>query len=138
MLQNIKWMMIVSLLASTAFAQQNPVESKGNEENKGLERLILTERFQGAITAKAKDGKSVPVKIALRNWGVIAGTGALRLPSQGFLVIQLHSGRIKTTIDGKEQERNEGEFWVVPANSQMSIDVLSESAVLQTVTFNKP
>jgi len=136
MLHVMKRMAIVFLLVSAGFAQQKQANTY-TEENRGLERLTTTDRFQGSLTAKAKNGKTVPVKAMLRNFGVTAGTGALRLPSQGFLVIQLHSGQIKTTIDGKEQERNEGEFWTVPANSQMSIDVLSESAVLQTTTFNK-
>lgn len=138
MLHNIKTLMLIGfLLVSAAFAQQNQAQPN-KDESKGMERVTRTERFQGALTAKAKDGKAVPVKVALRTWGVTGGTGSLRLQEQGFLVIQLHSGRIKTTIDGKEQERNEGEFWIVPASSQMSIDVLSESAVLQTAAFNKP
>jgi glucose/arabinose dehydrogenase len=129
--------LMVPVLVIAALAQQKQADAK-QEESKGLERLTRAERFQGALTAKAKDGKAVPVQVALRTWSVRAGPGALRLPDQGFLVIQLHSGKLKTTMDGKQQERHEGEFWVVPVGAQMSIEVVSETAVLQTATFGKP
>jgi hypothetical protein len=131
-----KLFVILAALVAPALAQQDQAPTP-KEPAGGMERLVRNERFQGAITAKGKDGKPVPVKVALRNWAVRSGKEPLKLPEQGFMVIQLHSGKIKTTMDGKTQERHEGEFWTVPAAAHLSIEVVSETAVLQTTIFSK-
>jgi hypothetical protein len=40
-------------------------------------------------------------------------------------------------INGKEEQRKGGDFWTVPAGGTMSVQVKSESAVLQTLAIKK-
>jgi len=116
---------------------QNP-SSKNQEEGRATERLSRNDRFIGTVAMKNKAGKSVPLQVSVRTWGIAGGHEAIRLPEQGFVVIQLHSGKVTTVIDGKVQERGEGEFWVVRPGTQMTVAVTSEAAVLQAMTLQKP
>jgi hypothetical protein len=116
---------------------QNP-SSKNQEEGRATERLSRDDRFAGTVAMKNKAGKSVPLQVSLRTWGIAGGREAIRLPEQGFVVIQLHSGKLTTVIDGIAQERAEGEFWVVRQGTQMTVEVTSEAAVLQAMTLQKP
>ena len=123
--------------AAIAATPQNP-SSKNQEEGRATERLSRTDRFLGSVMMKNKAGKSVPLKVSVRTWGIAGGRGAIRVPEQGFVIVQLHSGKLTTVIDGKAQERGEGEFWVVGPGTQMAVEVTSEAAVLQATTLQKP
>jgi len=123
--------------AALAATPQNPT-SKNQEEGRATERLSRTDRFLGSVTLKNKAGKSVPLKVSVRTWGITGGREAIRVPEQGFVIVQLHSGKLTTVIDGKAQERGEGEFWVVGPGTQMAVEVTSEAAVLQAMTLHKP
>jgi len=123
----------ISLAATT----QNP-PARNPEPGSETERLNRNDRFVGSVTMKSKTGKSVPLRVSLRTWGMAGGRDTIRLTEQGFVIVQLHSGKLRTIIDGKEQEREEGEFWVVPPGTQMSVEVKSEAAVLQTMALQGP
>jgi len=123
--------------AALAATPQNPT-SKNQEEGRATERLSRTDRFLGSVTLKNKAGKSVPLKVSVRTWGITGGREAIHVPEQGFVIVQLHSGKLTTVIDGKAQERGEGEFWVVGPGTQMAVEVTSEAAVLQAMTLHKP
>ena len=63
----------------------------------------------------------------------IHGAGRIeRFPERGFMVVQLHSGAVTVTINGKAEQRKGGDFWTVPA---MSMQVTSESAFLQALVI---
>ncbi len=123
--------------AALAATPENP-SSKNQEEGRATERLSRTDRFVGSVTMKNKAGKSVPLQVSVRTWGIAGGREAIRVPEQGFVIVQLHSGKLTTVIDGKAQERGEGEFWVVRPETQMTVEVTSEAAVLQAITLQKP
>jgi len=123
--------------AAIAAMPQNP-SSKNQKEGRAAERLSRTDRFVGSVTMKNKAGKSVPLQVSVRTWGIAGGREAIRLPEQGFVVIQLHSGKLTTVIDGKAQQRGESEFWIVRPGTQMTVEVTSEAAVLQAMTLQKP
>jgi quercetin dioxygenase-like cupin family protein len=123
--------------AGTLAAMPQKPSSKNQAEARAMERLSRTDRFVGSVTMKNKAGKSVLMHVSVRTWGIAGGREAIRLPEQGFVIIQLHSGKLTTIIDGKEQDREEGEFWVVAPGVQMTIEVKSEEAVLQAMTLQK-
>ncbi len=123
--------------AALAATPQNPT-SKNQEEGRGTERLSPNDRFVGSVTMKNKAGKPVPLQVSVRTWGIAGGREAIRVPEQGFVIVQLHSGKLTTVIDGKAQERAEGEFWVVRPGTQMTVEVTSEAAVLEAMTLQKP
>jgi len=122
--------------AALAATPQNT--SKNQEEGWAKERLSRNDRFVGSVTIKNKAGKLVPLQTSMRTWGIAGGREAIHVPEQGFVIMQLHSGKLTTVIDGKAQERGEGEFWVVQPGTQMTVEVTSEAAVLQAMTLQKP
>ena len=107
-------------------------------------------RFQGAVAvegaapAAALTAGEIPaaanVSVDIRNWTIAGGTEVeeLPLPVAGMTIVQLRAGEITTIIDGKRQERNEGEFWTVPAGVKMSLETEDDSAILQTIVVAEP
>jgi hypothetical protein len=75
------------------------------------------------------------VRVVLANWGIHGTQKIDRFPEQGFMIIQLHSGNVTIVINGKEEKHRGGDFWTVPAGATMSVQVTSESAVLQTMAI---
>jgi len=125
-------LIVVSLLLTTALAQQaRPVESK--EQFDAPIRLEPFERFDGTITLRTKDGQVRKLHVVIRNWIIPNRQRIQRFPEEGFIVVQLRGGELRTVIDGQRQERSEDEFWTVPAGASMSIETGNESAIIQTM-----
>jgi len=125
-------LIVVSLLSTTALAQQaRPVESK--EQFDAPIRLEPFERFDGTITLRTKDGQVRKLHVVIRNWIIPNRQRIQRFPEEGFIVVQLRGGELRTVIDGQRQERSEDEFWTVPAGASMSIETGNESAIIQTM-----
>jgi quercetin dioxygenase-like cupin family protein len=92
-------------------------------------------RFEGDVTVQTRAGAPRAIRVILRDW-TIRGTQRIeRFPEQGFAVVQLHSGNVTTTINGRQEKRRGGDFWTIPAGASMSLQVTSESAVLQTMVI---
>jgi hypothetical protein len=59
---------------------------------------------------------------------------ALRLKARGgFVVYELRAGKLTTIIDGKRQERREGEFWLVRPGEDITLEADDDSVVVQTI-----
>lgn len=82
-------------------------------------------------------GRPIRARIAIRDWQIHGKQRIERFPETGTLIVQLHSGRITTTIGGTTANRDPGEHWTVPAGTPMSIQVTSESALLHVVSIIK-
>ena len=129
-------LIVVSLLSTTALAQQaRPVESK--EQFDAPIRLEPFERFDGTITLRTKDGQVRKLHVVIRNWIIPNRQRIQRFPEEGFIVVQLRGGELRTVIDGQRQERSEDEFWTVPAGASMSIETGNESAIIQTMVVRE-
>lgn len=118
---------IAALPAQQPNAQQPP------ESGPVLAPVIL---FEQDLVVPAKAG-AAPKKshVVLANWG-IHGSGKIQsFPERGFMIVQLHSGKVTATINGKAERHGGGDFWTVPAGATMSVEVTSESAVLQTLAM---
>jgi quercetin dioxygenase-like cupin family protein len=124
-------LLTVGVLWTTAsVAQQSP--PKGSQEKgEALVRLQPIDRFDSRTNIRTKKGGIRNLHVVIRNWELHGRQRIAKFPAQGFMVVQLHSGQVITTIDGKEQQHNGGDFWTVPAGSSMSLQVTSESALLQ-------
>ena len=97
-----------------------------------LEPLV---RFEQDVVVATKAAAAKKTHVVVANWG-LHGSGKLdRFPEQGFMVVQLHSGNVTVTINGKAETHKGGDFWTVPAGATMSVQVTSESAVLQTMAI---
>jgi quercetin dioxygenase-like cupin family protein len=108
-----------------------PVSSQQKSEAPGLRRPF--ERFDGTITLRTKDGQSTELHVVIRNWIIDSGQKIPRFPEAGFMIVQLRGGQLTTVIDSQRQERQEDEFWTVPAGSSLSIETGNDSALLQTL-----
>jgi hypothetical protein len=102
-----------------------------------LQREPVT-RFDGEVTFKNADGSTRRLKVTIQDWIVDGGLSIKRFPVRGFAVVQLVAGPVVTEIKGQRTERQEEEFWTLPAGAVMSIETGNDSAVLQTVTVRRP
>ena len=126
------FLILGSLLTTATLAQEmGPVSSQQKSDASGLRRPF--ERFDGKITLRTKDGQSRELHVVIRNWIIDRGQKIPRFPEGGFMIVQLRGGQLTTVIDSQRQERQEDEFWTVPAGSSLSIETGNDSALLQTL-----
>jgi quercetin dioxygenase-like cupin family protein len=128
--RRVAFLLILGVMAPLGMAQK-PAE--GNTET-----LRSRQRFQLSATLLDKTSKTRTVQLSARQWDVLGNKRIARFPEHGFLLVQLVGGRVTTIIDGKQQKRQHGEFWTVPANSQMSVIAAGEDATLQVISFTNP
>ena len=116
-----------------AFAQQPAAEQQ---------QIQSSDRFTGTASVQTKSGAARQVQIALRNWSLHEGQGPAQgqgkgpqaFPAKGFLMLHLLAGRLRTVINGTSQAWKEGDVWTLPTNATMMVEVLGETAVLQTLS----
>lgn len=95
--------------------------------------------FKGALTLPSKDGASQTANIDVQSWELPNQNGAVHeLPLTGFYVAHLLSGNIAATIAGQTTNHVPGAYWTVATGATMQVKVLSEFAVLETLTVAKP
>jgi len=92
-------------------------------------------RFEQDVVVAQKAGASKKAHVVITDWAIHGAGKVERFPERGFMVVQLHSGNVTVTINGKEEKRKGGDFWTVPAGAAMSVQVTSESAVLQALVI---
>lgn len=123
---------LVHTIVQQGLAQtQSQVPDRKYESWKALRS---TERFQGPLTFKNKQGRPVVLQVGLRVWSIDGSLGAQELRIEEFMLFTLRAGRLKTTIDGKEEERKADDSWTLPAGATMTVAVKGEAAVLETLT----
>ena len=127
------------LMTGALWGQKNNAQPQreGAPDTQAAAPLLPVQRFEGKAVLKLKTGRAQELPVVLRSWGIHGQQHVAKFPDQGFLVVHLHSGKVVTVINGKEQQRKGGDFWTVPAGATMSVQVKSESAVLQTLAMKK-
>jgi quercetin dioxygenase-like cupin family protein len=126
-------LLVISTWGQTA--AQTPPDSKPAAE--ALNAFTKTDRFQGKAVLKSKTGRPQEVSAVLQNWALHGRIRVEKFPEHDFLVVYLHSGKVTAVIDGKPEQHKGGDFWTVPAGATMSLQVTSESALLQTLALKK-
>lgn len=91
-------------------------------------------RVDETLAVPSADG-SRPLTVTIKQWSLVAGKSFDRFPEEGHLIVQLRAGRVVTIIDGKREDRREGEFWEVAPGSPMGLEVTSEMAILQVTAI---
>jgi hypothetical protein len=117
---------IVAVTPTAAAAQQPQGQGKPGT-------VEATQRFQGT-TRVGPPGSPDSVRVDVRLWS-IAGRQKitqLELPFTGDLIAELRGGRLTTVIDGRRAERHEGEIWLLPVGTRMSLETMGDMATLQT------
>lgn len=95
-----------------------------------------TERFVGRLTLQRPQPHEVSA--SMHQW-IVRGRqkiAALELPMRGTMIVHLRAGSLATLIDGRRQERAEGEFWIVPAGSTLGLETQDDSAIIQTIILS--
>jgi quercetin dioxygenase-like cupin family protein len=95
-----------------------------------------SETFRGSAMVLSKNGRRETVRVTIDLWTILGEQKIAEFQEHGFLLVQLLGGKATTVIDGKEQKRLKGEFWVVPANSRMSILTTGETASLEVTRLS--
>jgi|SRR6266699_6911404 len=98
--------------------------------------LEIREYFAGTALARTKTGAPRPVHLVIRQWAITGHQMIKPLPQTGFLLIQLRAGEVTTVISGKEQSRNQDDFWTVPKGVPMTVRTGRDVAVLETVAID--
>ncbi len=63
-------------------------------------------------------------------------TNLLALPLKarsGIVVYELRAGRLTTVIDGRRQERREGEFWTVRPGENITLETENDAVVVHAI-----
>jgi hypothetical protein len=97
--------------------------------------------FESRTTTPANDGSPQGVQVRVQSWK-IAGRGdqegaKQEIPLLGFYVAHLLSGAIWTTIDRQRTKRAPNDYWTVKAGAAMHVEVIGESAGLETIVVAK-
>ncbi len=123
----------VLLLAATNLSGQAAHSNRNKDDQSSV--VVPYSRFEGTAAIKTKGAAPASFHVVKKNWGIHGRQKVERFPEPGFMIVHLHSGLVTTIIDGKEEKRKIGEYWTVPAGTQMSLQVTSESASLETFSI---
>lgn len=89
--------------------------------------------FDGVTSLLDRSGRSREIHVKVANWAVGNDGRIERFPKDGFLIVELFAGGLTTIIDGKRQQRVDGETWTVPARSTLSVETEDDTAVFQVI-----
>jgi hypothetical protein len=124
-------------LTAAATLSLLPVAAGAQDGGKDAEpRVISTERLGTSANFTAKDGHSKSASVILRQVSVFGKQPVDPISEPGFRLMTLRAGKVTTTLDGKEENRNPGDIWTVPENTKFSLKVRDEAAVLDIVSVN--
>jgi hypothetical protein len=76
-----------------------------------------------------------PAHVTVQSWALPEADHAPQaFPKRGYFIAHLLSGRIETTLDGQTAARTPDEYWSVGNDQPMTVRVLGQSALLETIT----
>jgi quercetin dioxygenase-like cupin family protein len=113
-------------------AAQQPPAQRPPETAPVLEPSV---RFEQDLVVATKATAAKKSHVLIANYAIHGAGKIERFPERGFMVVQLHSGAVTVTINGKAEQHKGGDFWTVPAGAAMSVQVTSESAFLQALVI---
>ena len=122
----------IACLWTVMLGAQQPAAQQPRESTPVLEPVV---RFEQDIVVATKAEAAKKAHVVIAQWALHGAGKIERFPEKGFMVVQLHSGAITVTINGKMEQHKGGDFWTVPAGAEMSVQVTSESAVLQSLAI---
>ncbi|SRR5713101_1211835 len=125
----------VSVLGVTPAATPQKASAQAEQAPEVAVALKPLDRFDGKTAFRTKQGKPKELHVVIRNWEIHGRQRVEKFPEEGFAVIHLHSGSVTTVINGKEEKHGGNAFWTVPAASSISVQVTSESALLEVTSI---
>ena len=130
--------LILSVLSVASLFALAPAFAQENQQQLVRSRVVFDGRTQ-MRDAKAENAVR-DTQIRIQNIAIVGGQKlqSLGLRSNGITIMQLRAGDLTTVINGKRQERHEGEFWTVPAGAQFSVETEDDTASIQTIEVVRP
>lgn len=101
-------------------------------------KLEAVKLFDGTVATRTATGAALPVHLAAQSWTIANDGTAHEIPLAGFYVAHLESGTVAATVAGETANHQPGDYWTVKAGASMSVTVLSELAVIETIAPAKP
>ena len=91
-------------------------------------------KFEGALALDDR-GLAERVQIDYRTWYLQPRNTVRSLPfdAKGYLVVELHSGKLSTVIGDTKQQRQLGEIWVVPPDAIMTLESEDDTVIFKTI-----
>jgi hypothetical protein len=109
------------------------------------------DRFSGRVSLGERTASTQGPSVDYQVLSLAPGTRVTASPSPdatmsllplkargGFVVYELRAGELTTIIDGRRQERHEGEFWVVRPGENIVLETEGDGVVLQTIKIPGP
>ena len=130
--------LILSVLSVASLFALAPAFAQENQQQLVRSRVIFDGKT--AMRDAKAEGAVRDTQIRIQNIAIVGGQKlqSLGLRSNGITIMQLRAGDLTTVINGKRQERHEGEFWTVPAGAQFSVETEDDTASIQTIEIVRP
>ena len=130
--------LILSVLSVASLFALAPAFAQENQQQLVRSRVIFDGKT--AMRDAKAEGAVRDTQIRIQNLAIVGGQKlqSLGLRSNGITIMQLRAGDLTTVINGKRQERREGEFWTVPAGAQFSVETEDDTASIQTIEIVRP
>ena len=130
--------LILSVLSVASLFALAPAFAQENQQQLVRSRVVFDGKT--AMRDAKAEGAARDTQIRIQNLAIVGGQKlqSLGLRSNGITIMQLRAGDLTTVINGKRQERHEGEFWTVPAGAQFSVETEDDTASIQTIEIVRP
>src|SRR5260370_22868833 len=112
-----------------------PLQEKQSAEINVRSFLVPRRRSEATTAYLTRAGKPQQVKLIIQSWGVPHTKERLSFPEKGFFVVYFRARAMSPIINSEKQIRRPGEFWTVPQGAEMSSDVTSETATIETFSL---
>jgi hypothetical protein len=81
-------------------------------------------------------GAPSPAHLAVQSWMIPEADHAPQVfPKKGYFIAHLLSGRMETKMGGRTVARRPDEYWSVGNGQEMTVRVLGQTALLETLTI---
>lgn len=116
-------------LPDQAAAQQPPPRAPGQQ---------YTQLAEGVLTSSTPlfTTDSVPrYRVEARDFVIGPNKTVPRLPTEGYMLLELRAGTIETTTAGKAVRRETGSIWLAPPGSALAIRNVGEVAIIRATVL---
>ncbi len=128
------WVALGLMSGGVGCSRPAPEPSPDNPSTQDRGAVHQDRRFSGFLRLATRGG-SDSVRVELSNLDVRSDTTVdrLDLPFEGTLIAYIQAGTATVTIDGRRQEKNQGQIWTVPPGASFGLATGRDAVSLQTV-----
>ena len=123
--------LLVGVVAALTPVMQEPAQPQPQATETGVRfEQVLSIGGTAAFAAQ-------PLKVSLREW-VVRNQQKASITAAGVLVVQLRAGGpVVTVVNGQRTERQEDEFFVVPAGAVLAVETGRDTAVFTVLEVQR-